>query len=244
MSFRVAKHGSSRGFTLVELLLALTLMSMLLALAYGGLRASTRATDKGQKILEDSSRIRAAHQFVRRQLSQLMPIGFEEIADGEGYSVFIGEDSMIRFVAPMPGYLGFGGPQVQQLAFIPGENGLDLVISHALVQGYEESLLDEQDPIVLLENIEEGGFLFMGRDEQDELTPWLSSWEDTQVLPEAVGVEIFFTEEVYIQWPLLSASVRAETGSLETLVSRANVTPSNPYRAKIREMVNSKDSEN
>ena len=35
---------AARGFTLVELLLAMTLMSMLLALAYGGLRASTRAT--------------------------------------------------------------------------------------------------------------------------------------------------------------------------------------------------------
>ena len=42
----------SAGFSLVELLLALTLMSMLLALAYGGLRASTQATEKGQKILD------------------------------------------------------------------------------------------------------------------------------------------------------------------------------------------------
>ena len=62
------------GFTLVELLLALSLMSMLLALAYGGLRASTRATDKGQAILEDSGRIRMAHQFVRKQLNQMAPL--------------------------------------------------------------------------------------------------------------------------------------------------------------------------
>ena len=55
--------GVQRGFTLVELLLAMTLMSMLLALAYGGLRASTRATEKGQQILDDSNRIRMAHQL-------------------------------------------------------------------------------------------------------------------------------------------------------------------------------------
>ncbi len=66
------------GFTLVELLLALTLMSMLLALAYGGLRAATRATDRGQTILEDSSRIRMAHQFVRKQLNQVLPLAFAQ----------------------------------------------------------------------------------------------------------------------------------------------------------------------
>ena len=59
-----------RGFSLVELLLAMTLLSMLLALAYGGLRASTQAPEKGQDILDDSNRIRMAHQFVRRQLTQ------------------------------------------------------------------------------------------------------------------------------------------------------------------------------
>jgi prepilin-type N-terminal cleavage/methylation domain-containing protein len=48
----------TKGFTLVELLLAISLMSMLLALAYGGLRASTRATERGQVILEESGRIR------------------------------------------------------------------------------------------------------------------------------------------------------------------------------------------
>ena len=80
-----------RGFSLVELLLAMTLLSMLLALAYGGLRASTQATEKGQDILDDSNRIRMAHQFVRRQLTQLLPLAFEEDAESQVRSVFRGE---------------------------------------------------------------------------------------------------------------------------------------------------------
>ena len=94
-------NGRSRGFTLVELLLALTLMSMLLALAYGGLRASTRATDRGQAILEESGRIRMAQQFVRRQISQMMPLVFEESEDQTIRSVFQGESFLIRYVAPV-----------------------------------------------------------------------------------------------------------------------------------------------
>src|SRR6056300_449442 len=93
----------STGFTLVELLLALTLMSMLLALAYGGLRAATRATDRGQTVLEDSSRIRMAHQFVHRQLNQAVPLAFAQEEDSTERTVFEGAAERIRFVAPMPG---------------------------------------------------------------------------------------------------------------------------------------------
>ena len=39
------KRPGQTGFTLVELLLAVTLMSILLGLAYGGLRAATRASN-------------------------------------------------------------------------------------------------------------------------------------------------------------------------------------------------------
>ena len=127
----------SRGFTLVEVLLALSLMGMLLALAYGGLRASTRATDKGQAILEDSGRIRMAHQFVRKQINQMVPLAFADEQTGAGERVvFKGEPRSIRFVAPMPGYLGFGGPQVQELSIVNGEDGDELVLSHALLQGF------------------------------------------------------------------------------------------------------------
>ena len=193
------------GFTLVELLLALTLMSMLLALAYGGLRASTRAAEKGQQVLEDSSRIRMAHQFVRKQLNQLLPLAWE-VGEQEGERVmFYGDARRIRFVAPMPGYLGFGGPQVQELEFVPGEEGYDLVLSHALLQNFEEEYLYQREPIFLLGDIQNASFSFLGVDENGELTDWMPSWENVATLPVSVSLEIEFNEDVYIQWPLLAA---------------------------------------
>ncbi len=179
----IAKPSRALGFTLVEMLLALTLMSMLMALAYGGLRASTRATERGQVILEESSRIRMAHQFVRKQLNQMIPLVFMESEDQEQRTVFEGSSDRIRFVAPMPGYLGFGGPQVQELTFQSSEEGFALVISHALLQGFDEEKLYERAPIVLLEWIEKAEFQFLGLDEEGELSTWSSEWEDPGKLP-------------------------------------------------------------
>lgn len=225
----------SGGFTLVELLLALTLMSMLLALAYGGLRASTRATEKGQRILEESGRIRMAHQFVRRQLNQMTPLAWAVSEEGEERTVFTGEAQRIRYVAPMPGYLGFGGPQVQELEFVPGENGYDLVISHALLQNFEEDALYQREPIFLLGNIARAEFSFLGRDEEGELTVWSNRWDDVSILPSAVSLNIEFNEDVYIEWPLMMASVRTDPGAIQG--PGGEQSGSQSYSAKIRELM-------
>lgn len=206
-------QGSS-GFTLVELLLAITLLSMLLALAYSGLHAATHATDRGQEILEESGRLRMAHQFVRKQLNQAIPLAFvqdsEDKAANEEPEVFLGDAHSVRFVGPMPGYLGFGGPQVQQLSIEQGEDGLELVLEHALLQGFEESQLTERDPILLIDHIESAEFQFLGRDEKGELLPWTTTWEDVGNLPAAISLDIEFEEGAYTGWPLMVAAVKID----------------------------------
>ena len=232
---QIAKITRALGFTLVEMLLAMTLMSMLMALAYGGLRASTRATDRGQVILEESGRIRMAHQFVRKQLNQMIPLVFMESEDQEQRSIFEGSSDRIRFVAPMPGYLGFGGPQVQELTFLRGEEGLVLVISHALLQGFEEAKLYERAPIVLLDRIDQAEFQFLGLNEEGELSAWSNVWEDPEKLPLAVSLDIEFNEEVYVRWPLLTASVRVDAQALRELAGEQGIGRS--YSTSIQKMI-------
>jgi len=225
----------SRGFTLVELLLAISLMSMLMALAYGGLHASTRAADRGRQILEESSRIRMAHQFVRKQLNQMIPLVFLEGDVPEERTVFEGSSEKIRFVGPMPGYLGFGGPQVQEFAFERSDDGLVLVVSHALLQGFEEANLYERAAIPLIGRIEHAQFQFLGVDEQGELAGWTSVWDQPSVLPLAVSLEIEFDEGTFTRWPLLTASVRVDAQALGDLAGQQGINRS--YRAAISDMI-------
>lgn len=224
------------GFTLVELLLALTLMSLLMALVYGGLSAATRAADRGQTILEDSSRIRMAHQFVHNQLNQMMPLVFLENEDATERTMFEGAADRIRYVAPMPGYLGFGGPQVQELAIVRGDDSLELVLSHALLQDFEEPFLYESLPILLLDDIESAEFSFLGRDENGELTGWTPTWETPDLLPVSVALDIQFVDEVYIRWPLLTASVRTDPTALNDLAGEMAGTAA--YGTSIRDLIN------
>ena len=226
----------NRGFTLVELLLAMTLMSMLLALTYSGLRAASRNSDQGEKMLAASGEVRAAHQFVRKQLNQMLPLTYD-VSDGNDQVrvVFEGDASRIQYVAPMPGYLGAGGPQVQMMELVNGDDGQILQISHALLQNYEEGDLQVGEPVTLLDNIQSGGFEFLGVDEAGEIIDWTSSWDTPEILPVAVRLQVGFGEDVRLNWPELVAGVRLDAVAVGAGIQRES------YSDTIQDLIQGKN---
>ena len=229
------KPGKSAGFTLVELLLAITLMSILLGLTYTGLRAATRSAERGEKMLAVGGEMRAAHQFVRRQLNQMLPLPFD-IEDNEQQTriVFRGDASHIQYVAPMPGYLGAGGPQVQLLEIASYDDGIALQFSNSLLQGFEQERLFDRAPVMLLESVDSAGFEFLGRDEEGELTGWVSTWDQPDALPVAVRLMLEFTAESSLRWPDLIAGVRIDESAVNGGSARGT------YEQTIRDLIKGK----
>jgi len=220
------------GFTLVELLLAITLMSILLGLTYSGLRAATRSAERGEIILAAGGEIRSAHQFVRRQLNQMLPLPFAVEGDNDEVRiVFAGDSRHIQYVAPMPGYLGTGGPQVQLLELAMDNEGGVLQFSNALLQGFEQNRLYDRPPVILLKNVDSAAFEFLGRDEEGELTGWVSSWDQPGKLPVAVRLNLEFTTQSSLRWPDLVAGVRID----ESAVSGAAGRPT--YEQTIQDLI-------
>jgi general secretion pathway protein J len=227
------------GFTLVELLLAITLMSILLGLTYSGLRAATRSSEQGEKLLAAGGELRASHQFIRRQLNQMLPLPFAVTDDAEELRVvFEGDARHIKYVAPMPGYLGTGGPQVQLVEIVNGDNGESIVqFSHALLQGFEEEFLYDREPVILLERVDSAGFEFLGKDEEGELTGWTTSWDQPDVLPVAVRLDLAFQEDLNMRWPDLAAGVRIDAQAIQGVLGRAG---GGTYEQSIKDLIKGK----
>lgn len=227
------------GFTLVELLLAITLMSILLGLTYSGLRAATRSSQRGELMLAAGGELRASHQFLRRQLNQMLPLPWAITDDAEAIRVvFEGDARHIQFVAPMPGYLGAGGPQVQLVEIVNGAND-ELVIqfSHALLQGFEPERLLEREPVILLEKVSSAAFEFLARDEEGELIGWISSWDEQDILPVAVRLDLDFSEGLNLDWPDLAAGVRVDEQALQSVGGNLGA-PS--YQQSINDLIKGK----
>lgn len=200
-----------RGFTLIEVLLAITLLSMILAMAVGGLRAAQRASTTGEAVIEQTNNLRVVHQFVRRQLSLAQALIIEQEEDAEFPIRFIGDKDWVRFVAPMPGYLSYGGAYVQQLAIEPGPNGRELVFYYAMLNGYEPGEIEDTEGIVLLDGLNGGEFWYLSEDPETSQPLWDNVWEMVDQLPMAVELDLDIERENRMVWPTLSAVVRVDT---------------------------------
>lgn len=205
-----AYTNAQSGFTLIELLLATALIALIMAMAYGGFRAGVRATSSGEELIEETNRLRVIHQFIRRQVSHARPLIIEQ--DGETIIRFEGERERIRFVAPMPGYLGFGGPYVQELRVERGEVGDDLVFAFAMLNGYEPGDLDRDPPVTLLENIGRAEFEFLGYDEDGESVFWSDLWEPLDQVPLSVSLRLGMERDNGLFFPDLVTPVVIDSG--------------------------------
>ena len=205
-----------RGFTLLEMLIAVTLLALLVLLAFGSLRTAVRSVRSGEALVERTDRMRLTQEFLRRQLSHAMPLPFERLEDTGENRVFVADRNELRFVAPMPGYLSRGGPHVQWLTLVDGPRGGRLEFDHAQLNGYDPDRPkgdSEREPVVLIEGFRDARFEYRALDEQGELSDWSSSWEDAQRLPLLVRLTLEFDEDTRQRWPDLEIPLLTATAT-------------------------------
>lgn len=206
-----------RGFTLLEVLLATSLLALALALAYGAIRAAVGAVRSGEGLIDRTEQVRIVQEFLRRQLSHTMPLAFEEMEDNGERKVFEADQGFVRFVAPMPGYLSRGGPHVQWLAIESGRDGERVLFDHAQLNGYDPEQPKPEDarpPVVLLDGLADAHFEFRTLDPAtNELGEWTEEWEDPQQLPVLVRLVVEYPRDDLRAWPALEIPLKLAYGT-------------------------------
>lgn len=197
---------SARGFTLLEVLASLALLALLMVGVYSGIRTATVSVRAGTALIERSDQMRSAQQFLRRELAQSLSQPIGRTAQGQAV-VFVGAPREMRYLAPLPGYLGRLGPQLQRLQLVDdGAGGLRLELSLALLppDGQPPQALGE--PQVLVDHIVAGSFSYAGVDGSGAALDWSQTWTDGRQLPRLVRVALRMggTES----WPQLEVPLR------------------------------------
>ncbi len=212
------------GFTLIEVLLAITLLGIIMSLAYAGLRSVIRATDSADNLIQQQTHLRSTQQFLHRQLARSLPLNYL-VDDNDQFYVFEGERDRMQFVAPMPGYLGAGGPQVQELTLERTNEGYDLMFRHVPLLAYADGVLRDSKPFTLLRGLEDGEFQYKSLDREGQLSDWENEWEAPEEIPVAIMLDLQFDEEALVSWPLLTVSMRIDGTAGRLRRSRRDAEP-------------------
>lgn len=191
------------GFTLLELLIAMTLLGMILVLLFGGLRLGVRSWDASQKQIDSLNSIRSLENFLRRELSLAYPYLWK---NSQGRRVaFLGERNKLNFVAQLPSRVGGGGLYLISVELQQRAKVQRIVWKHLPVnaQMQDFSALAEIPEMVLaaseLENVEEIWLTYFGQENDSAAPRWLDRWVDGTRLPMLIRVQVKLSNSA--QWP-------------------------------------------
>lgn len=195
-----------RGFSLVEVLLATTLLAAGIALAFATLRSATVATERAEDMAQRNERLRAVQGFLRRQVEDALPLPIEVEGSTGRATIFAADRDELKLVAPMPGYLSRGGPHLQTFRLVRGVGGLRLEFEHQLLTP-DGPLDSEREPEVLLDGIAEGRFEVRTLDDDGRPGPWTGRWDKPEAMPRLVRLELRMADE-RARFPTLVAAPR------------------------------------
>jgi general secretion pathway protein J len=203
------------GFTLLEVMLAIMLLALLLAGTWGSIRTAVHAMHSGETQIDRTNRLRVAEEFMRHQISRILPLSYGSDESTNTNYVFEGDANFMRFVAPMPGYLSKGGPYVQTLRLVGGRSGKQLVFTDYMLNGFdlENEKPSDTEPAVLLDQIQDGKFEYRTLDDNGDLTDWLDQWDDPTVTPVMVRILITMRPEARVSFPDLEVPLMLDVGA-------------------------------
>lgn len=201
------------GFTLLELLVAITLLGLIAVMLAGGLRLGARVWERGQEHAEDLAQLEVVQGFLRRQLSQAYPLRLTD-ADAPARTAFQGRPEALRFAVLAPPQFGFGGFYLLTVDLEEGDEGGRLRLSaRAYHPEMEEQPREgEVRESVLLERVAAVEFAYFGAQAPDEPPLWQDRWEGdgerVSELPALVRLRLAFGEGDGRYWPELIVAPR------------------------------------
>lgn len=207
---------AEHGFTLLELLVGISVFSLIIVALYSGLRLGTRSWESGDAKSVTSNQIRLVDGFIRRQLSKAQPV---LTRDRNNWRLqFEGRESGMRFITDMPLHLGLGGLYEVGLAVTEDGEERQLMFTRQLFHpdSRSGSVDDDIDETVLVDDLVEAEFSYFGATEENLQPKWHPTWDAMPRLPTLVRVRT--TSQAGGAWPELIVRLLVDGPRYESTV--------------------------
>lgn len=223
------RPNAEAGFTLLELLVAMTVLGVLTGLLASGLSFGTRVWERERTQLDATSELQLVQDVLRRVLAQAIPLSSPAEAGTTQEPSFVGTESSVDFLGPPPAQSLTGGIYAYRLLSRAEGDGERLVLQWRLrpPQGTEartrvtNAPAEEQDKllaeheVVLLDALGRVEFAFFGANEEGSSATWRDNWRNATKPPQLVRLKVDFRPGDRRIWPELLIAPRIAFESSE-----------------------------
>jgi general secretion pathway protein J len=185
---------NQRGFTLLELLVALAILGLVTALGASLLHLGARSWEKAYSSSEKTAAIETVQNLLRRELQCIHPT-----SGGTGvtaHTPFDGQATALSFISLLPEALQNDGPAEIHLFLKDYQDSKYLVM--AWRHGGASASWSES---ILLPNVRVLHISYYGAETKDQSPRWQPVWSFQKTLPQAIKLEAELSTGV--SWPTL-----------------------------------------
>lgn len=180
------------GFTLLEVMVAMVVLSLIVTTAFGALRMGERSWEAGLAQATETETLRSVTGFLQRQFNQVLPLIWTE--DKDKTLAFVGDRDRLRFIGPSPQHHGATGLFEYTLT-VEQERGIARLVLYFQLHdpdfdGFQPQLGDRQR-VLLIDDLKTAGFDYYGSTVADDPPQWHTQWrDDAEAFPELVRLRI------------------------------------------------------
>ena len=194
------------GFTLVELLVTLALMSLLSVIVLGSLRFGIRAWQREAVHADSIDRVRHAATMLRSLIEDAYPY-YAAGSDARGRIEFQGTSESLNFLAPAPLALGGIGRSRFRVFLERHDSQQDLMLSSEpeLASGTSARATAR-----LVDNVKAVTISYFSGTASAKEVAWQREWTLPSRLPQLVRVDVQFHEGDARAWPEFMVTPRID----------------------------------
>ncbi|WP_374086135.1 prepilin-type N-terminal cleavage/methylation domain-containing protein [Methylomicrobium lacus] len=196
---------SAQGFTLIEVLVAMVLLSVMMTLLFVSLKISAESWEKGEKKIFEVSETAGVVNFFQRHLVMARPL-WNDFTKEERLFSFQGDRQTLQFVSSFPASAGRAGLQLFTIQLLNEnrENVIKVTIApfYPVAEG-DEWITEEE---TLIRHVSNFSLAYFGQEAGESQSHWQDQWLQRDQLPKLVKIKIDLENQVF--WPEMTFELK------------------------------------
>jgi general secretion pathway protein J len=216
---------SAMGFTLIEVLIAMTLLSIMVVLLFSSLRICAQSWEQGENKITEVNEVAVVYNFFQRHLSSAIPLWNDFTKKQDKTFSFQGKKQSLQFVSVFPASVGRSGQQLFSITQQEEDN--EQVIKVTLTPFFPVTEGEEwnREEVVLLRHVSDFALAYFGPTDAGSENSWQDEWLEKDVQPSLIKISINTANGIF--WPdmIIALKVAGASNDADLKTNTLNTVP-------------------
>lgn len=206
---------SDTGFTLIEILIVMTLLGVMMVLLFGSLKICADSWHKGENKIAQVNKIAVVYNFFQHHLAVAKPL-LNDIKKSavQATLAFQGDKQSLQFVSSFPASAGKSGLQLFNIRLDKDDDNRDKQVIKVTITPFfpkdDEDVDEHKEEVVLLKDVSELEISYFGSDDglSNDISnaSWHDEWQEKTAQPKLIKITIKLDDDTY--WPEMLIPLR------------------------------------